>query len=259
MNQDQLIGVRPQHPGHLDARPQLQAPAPQGQQPLQAQPQDALNAHPIYVRAPQPFKSGTDLDVYLRRFVAYANAANCPLRARRNLLLSLLDDKALTGVSRAIENGNANTLDELINELRRIEGYSLNRERFVTELRNRKRLRGESVWDYHLDLYKLAERAYPNDQRMKEGSLRESFIANMNDPYIASRLREAVNIGMEELLDHAINLHGCQQASTRQVNTLTEEKQPSKHCLELEAKLTQLVDLVSNMAVNNLMNCDYHD
>ena len=62
---------------------------------------------------------------------------------RRDLLLSLLDDKALTGVSRAVENGNANTLRALINELRRAEGYSRNRERFVSELRNRKRLTGE--------------------------------------------------------------------------------------------------------------------
>ena len=197
--------------------------------PPQANPQAApangarrnpLLGHPLYVRAPPQYKSGSNLDLYLQRFRAYARALNCPENEQADLLMSLLDDKALSGVSRMIHEGGFD-LDELIAQLRRAEGYNQNSEKYVTELRHRRRLRNEDIWDYYLDLDRLAKRAYPNDQAMREGSLRESFIANIQDPYIASRLRELQELDMERLLDAAIMLHGCQTASAKSVNQVT--------------------------------------
>ena len=52
------------------AAQQLVAPSPA----YQARP--ALN--PLYVRAPLQFKSGSDLELYLQRFRAFARSANCP-------------------------------------------------------------------------------------------------------------------------------------------------------------------------------------
>ena len=94
---------------------------------------------------------------------------------------------------------------DLVTALRRAEGYNNNRERFLTaELRARKRLRNEDIWSYHLALANLAKKAYPDNAEMQAGSLRESFIANLNEPYLASRLRELANLNEDELLDQAI-------------------------------------------------------
>ena len=221
--------------------------APPPYQPAAAPP--AAHQNPLFVRAPPQFKSGTDLDLYIQRFRAYARAANCPPAEQGDLLLSLLDDKALTGVSRAIGQGNLD-LDELIAQLRRAEGYNANSERYVTELRNRRRLRNESIWEYHLDLHKLATKAYPNDLAMREGSLRESFIANINDTYIASRLRELQNLDMEELLDVAIMLHGCQTASAKQVHNIESSDSAASLNADVLHKLNHVTERLDNLSMN---------
>lgn len=209
-----------------DGRPR-QPPPPQQPAPPQqaAAPNNAARnaqfANPLYVRAPPQYKSGSNLELYLQRFRAYARAVNCPDNEQADLLVSLLDDKALSGVSRLINEGGFD-LDDLIAQLRRAEGYNQNSEKYVTELRNRRRLRNEDIWEYYLELDRLASRAYPNDRAMREGSLRESFIANIQDAYIASRLRELQELDMERLLDAAIMLvlHGCQTASAKSVNNV---------------------------------------
>ena len=171
------------------------------QQPLTNRPAAApfvAPVHPLFARTPPQYKSGTDLDIYLQRFRAFARATNCPIAEQGNLLLSLLDDKALYGVCRIFGQGNV-VLEELVVQLRRAEG--LNSERYVAELRNRKRLKNEPIWEFHLDLHNLAKKAYPANDAMRQGSLRQTFIANINEPYIASRLRELPHLDMEELLD----------------------------------------------------------
>ena len=114
--------------------------------PPQANPQAApangaqrnpLLGYPLYVRAPPQYKSGSNLDLYLQRFRAYARALNCPENEQADLLMSLLDDKALSGVSRMIHEGGFD-LDELIAQLRRAEGYNQNSEKYVTKLRHRR-------------------------------------------------------------------------------------------------------------------------
>ena len=136
---------RPRRPGIIDPNG-AGVRNPQGARGLDN------GAHPLFIRPPPLFKSGTDLEVYLRRFQAYARAINCPMAERRDLLMSLLDDNSLSGVYRAAEADPEMTFDELLVQLRRAEGYTRNREKYITELRNRKRLRGESIWTYHLDL-----------------------------------------------------------------------------------------------------------
>ena len=212
--------------------------------------------NPQFIRALPVYKSGGDLDLYLRRFEAYARAVHCPENERSNLLISLLDDKALTGISRAMANNPRLPYPELTNHLRRAEGYTQNREKYITDLRSRKRLRGEGIWEYHLDLYRSAERAYPDNEAMKTGSLRESFIANINDTGLGARLRERPDLGMEQLLDLAIMLYECQTASTpRQVNFIEETKEigPSQEAhTSLSSKIDSLSTLMENMALNKL-------
>ena len=209
--------------------------------------------HPRFIRAPPTFQSGTDLDIYLRRFLSYARAVNCPPDERSALLLSMLDDKALSGVTRVVANNPNIPFDELVAQLRRAEGYAQNSEKYVTELRSRRRLRGESIWDYHLDLHKIAAKAYPHDEAMRTGSLRESFISNLNDSYIASRLRELQNVNLEQLLDAAIMLQGCQQASAKQINFLKKAEVnliESQRLDKLDQKFDTLTDLVGHLTLN---------
>ena len=59
---------------------------------------------------------------------------------------------------------------------------------------------------------------------MQAGSLRESIIANLNEPYLASRLRELAHLNGDELLDQAIMLHGCQTAPKTSINTIAPEE-----------------------------------
>ena len=83
--------------------------------------------------------------MYLQRFRAYSRAAAVPEREQCDLLISLLDDRTLNGLSTLVNQGEYNMAD-LVTALRRAEGYNNNRERFITELRARKRLRNEDIW-----------------------------------------------------------------------------------------------------------------
>ena len=217
---------------------------------------NAPRINPMYIRPPPQFKSGMDFDVYLQRFFAYTRAINCPAPEQADLLISLLEDKALEGISRTV-HGVRGDLDDLIAQLRRAEGLGRNSERYVTELRNRRRLRTEGIWEYHLELHKLAKKAYPNNEAMRNGSLRESFIANINDPYLASRLRELQELGMEQLLDAAITLHGCQTASSKAVNAVRFEDDYDDNQEGNKAQLWQRMDNMSlrldQLAVNQLV------
>ena len=89
-------------------------PDPQTPAPQVAAPAHPHVMHPLSIRAPPRFKSNsTDLDMYLQRFQAYARAVNCPPAEQADLLISLLDDKAFSGVSRLVAEGDFD-LPELI-------------------------------------------------------------------------------------------------------------------------------------------------
>ena len=234
----------------------VRPPAPQQIHPqIQQRLPHRGQLNPQIIRPPPIFTSGGDLDLYLKRFDSYARAIGCPEGEKSHMLLALLDDKALTGIARAIANNPQLLYPELIAQLRRAEGYTQNREKHVTELRNRKRLLEENIWDFYLEIHRLAERAYPENDAMKIGSLRESFIANINDPGIAARLRERQDLNLEDLLDLAIMLQGCQSASTTTINSTKEIAATSLLCPEktlttINNKLDTLAILMENMALN---------
>ena len=132
MNQNVLPG---QPPPQIPVAPPLPRPPPQQpQRPPQLPPNPPrVPLHPLYVRAPPRFKSGSDFELYLQRFSAYARAANCPDEEKADLLISLLDDKALSSLYRLLEEGDYE-MDDVIAQLRRAEGYNQSSERYVAEL-----------------------------------------------------------------------------------------------------------------------------
>ena len=154
-----------------------------------------------FVRAPPAFKTGTDVNIYLKRFDAYAEAINCPEGEKANLLVSLLDDKTLLGIDlQQRPEEDSNDLETLKNKIRTAEGWTQNSEKWIGELRGRRRQRGESIWDFHLALHTLAKRAYPENEILRMGSLRETFIANLGHPQISARLREKQTFTMPEFI-----------------------------------------------------------
>ena len=86
--------------------------------------------NPMFVRPPPQFKSGMDLELYLQRFRAYARSINCPANEQADLLIGLLEDKALEGISRTVQDA-AGDLDDIIAQLRRSEEWNKNTERYV--------------------------------------------------------------------------------------------------------------------------------
>ena len=167
---------------------------------------------PQYVRAPPLFKHNNDFILYERRFRAYADAIACPAENRVHLLLSMLDDKVLGAIDRYVTPQT--TLDQLCELIRESEGYNRhNREQFAKELRVQKRERNETIREFYQALHRIASRAYPDSVEIREAILRESFLSNLNDSYIAARCRERHDLNNEQILQLAITLHSCKEAS----------------------------------------------
>ena len=106
--------------------------------------------------------------------------------------------------------------------------------------------------DYFVDLSRISELAYPNPEQrgIRDANLRQEFIKNINHPMIAARLRENPNMLMEELLDFAILLESCYEASkvsTNHVNFLDTNTNDT-----LNAKITNLTNLMEKMVVNQI-------
>ena len=196
----------------MDENQQLQA---NNQQAGQLDPADR-NANripqPQYVRAPPLFKHNNDFILYERRFRAYADAIVCPEENRVHLLLSMLDDNVLGAIDRYVTPQT--TLDQLCELIKDSEGYNRhNREQFAKELRVRKRERNETIREFYQALHRIALRAYPASEEIREAILKESFLSNMNDSYIAARCRERHDLDNEQILQLAITLHSCKEAS----------------------------------------------
>lgn len=157
------------------------------------------------------YKTGADLDLFLRRWENYAQAVGIQEQDRVFALLSLMDDVTLAAIERHLANQEV-TYQELVAILRRETGLEHpNREAFIKELRNRRRQKGESVRTFYQSLYQLAKKSYPGpeNEAVAANALRENFIYNLADHYISSRLREHPEMTNEDLLQLAVTLEAC--------------------------------------------------
>ena len=240
---------------------------PNDQQPPQLPPrQRAQPAGLQLVRTPPILKLSMDLDTYLRRFDAYTQSIGATPDDIPHLLINSLDDETLQYIERhLVENI---TLPELLAVLRREMGISrLNREDYKAKLRKTLRGRNEDVRSFYSKLWNIAKRAWPDAREVREANLRDVFIDNLQDPSISARLRERPELNNEQLLDLAVTLLNCKNASlSRQseVNAvsgpqyvseqaITVEAEPPSfdpQSLVLERKLDQIIEM---LAVQNCM------
>lgn len=236
MDDQQGLGDQNQVNGHAN------------QQLLQDQAQLVLrNLAPAqYVKSLSSFKHGSDLLIFLQRFRAYCQALQVPVAMMPSLLVAHLDDSALRGIARHLNQDL--TYDEIVDILKKAEGYHENNtDRHITEMAARKRLRNEKVHDYFVDLARMAELAYPRDNQfeIKEQNLRQDFIRGINHPHIAARLRERPDMDLDQLVDWAVLLESCYESS----------KVPStsfNNVSELEPATSSTSDAMLNQIVVNL-------
>ena len=164
------------------------------------------------VRSPPILKLSMDLDTYLRRFDAYTQSIGAAPDDIPHLLINSLDDETLQYIERHLVDNI--TLQELVAVLRREMGISrLNREDYKAKLRKTFRGRNEDVRNFYSKLWNLAKRAWPDANEVREANLRDVFIGNFQDSSISARLRERPELNNEQLLDLAVTLLNCKNAS----------------------------------------------
>ena len=237
LQQDNLAA----EPPAVDVPPPYQLPLGQG-----------IRAAPVqYVRHLPSFKHGADLLIFLRRFHSYCQALRVPDEMLSSLLVAHLDDSALRGISRYLDQNL--TFLELVDVLKKAEGYHANNtDKFITDMAARKRLKTEKVHDFFVDLSRMSELAYPrpDQEQVKTANLRQEFMKNINHPLISARLREHPEMDIDQLLDLAILLENCFEASkvpSYQVNSITEEEQDT-----MGTKISNLTNMVEKLVINQL-------
>ena len=239
-------------PAAVIPRPGQQLPPPP---PLhQHQPNQNLymrQAPVQYIKNLATFKNGSDLLIFLHRFNSYCQALTVPRAMMASLLIAHLDDTSLRGISRHLNDDL--TYEEIVELLKKSQGYDANNtEKHITEMAARKRLKTEKVMDFFVDMSRISELAYPNPHQraIRDANLRQEFIKNINHPMIAARLRENPNMVMEELLDFAILLESCYEASKVPPNHVNFVDTSQDDIMN--TKITNLTNLMEKMVLNQV-------
>lgn len=109
---------------------------------------------------------------------------------------------ALTGSATQLLWGSENlSYDELLEKLKsRFSGRGLE-EKYQTELRCRRRNKGESLRELAQDIRRLMALAYPNEQsRLAEHLARDAFLNSLGDTELELKVREREAETLEEAL-----------------------------------------------------------
>ena len=210
-----------------------------------------------FVRWPIIYKQDMDIELFLRRFQSYVQAIGAEEDEIPNMLITYLDANVLKFVERHLRENI--TYDELIDVLRRELGIDrANREDYKAKLRRTMRGRTEKIRPFYVKLYDFAQKAY-EEQAVRDANLRDAFINNLQDSQISARLREHPEVPNEEILELAVTLMNCKNASLPKQSPLIEANE-----VEIQGqdspKIDQIINLLSNLTVdrdvatNNVQN-----
>ena len=208
---------------------------------------DQQRRNPLqFVRWPIIYKQDMDIELFLRRFQSYVQAIGADVDEIPNMLITCLDDNVLKYVERHLRENI--TYDELVDVLRRELGIDrANREDYKAKLRRTMRGRNEKIRPFYVKLYDFAQKAY-EEQAVRDANLRDAFINNLQDSQISARLREHPEVENEEILELAVTLMNCKNASLPKQSPLIEA-----NGLEIQGqenpKLDQIIDLLGNLTV----------
>jgi len=212
-------------------------------------------AQPLqFLRQPPLLRKESDIDLYLRRFLAYTDSIQAGEEDLVHLLINSMSDEILMSVERHLHNDI--TYDELAAILRRELGEGMeNREEYKAKLRKAIRSKSESVRSFYIRIWQYARKSY-EDQAVRNNALRDSFLCGIGDHQIAARLREQHLLDNEQILEQAVLLMNCKNASqtrltqSSSVNSMTNELGThDTGNTAVEAKLNCLIDLMTANAV----------
>jgi hypothetical protein len=104
--------------------------------------------------------------------------------------------------------------DQLVERQRQRYGSTGQAEKFRTELRARRRRRGELLSELHADISRLMALAYPvsMDSTVRDIIARDYFIASLGDRDFELKLREREPVDLDEALRIAIRLEAYASA-----------------------------------------------
>ena len=112
---------------NIEGQPRPRGPQPPAYQAL-LNPQNPLVRNMPggnFIRSLTPFKSGSDLLIFLQRFAAYCQVLQVPQQFQASLLVSHLDDASFRGIARHLNEDDL-TLGEVVDILKKSQGYSRN-------------------------------------------------------------------------------------------------------------------------------------
>ena len=99
---------------------------------------------------------------------------------------------SLTGIAaQLLWDADGLNYDELVEKLRSRFGGKGMEERFQTDLRCRRRTKGESLRELAQDIRRLMALAYPGEKsNLSEHIARDAFLASLDDPEFELKIRE---------------------------------------------------------------------
>ena len=121
-------------------------------------------------------------------------------------------------------------------------------EKYQTELRCRRRSRGESLRELAQNMQRLMALAYPGKKsRMSENVARDSFLTALNDPELKLKIRERETASLDEALKIAQRLEifksavGMSVSGRQKVNRqVVDDVSDEVSCVNLEIKVKKL-------------------
>lgn len=221
-------------------RPPRQQAAEQVQQHPQRNPLQ-------FVRWPIIYKHGMDMEIFFRRFQSYIQAIGAEEGEIPNMLITCLDDDVLKFIERHLREDI--TYDELVNVLRRELGIdTANREEYKAKLHRTMRGRNEKIRPFYVKLYDYAQKAY-EAQEIRDANLRDAFLNNLQDSQISSRMREHPEMNNEEILEFAVTLMNCKNASLPKQSTILDTNEVHTNDRDY-TKIDHIIKLLENLTQN---------
>ncbi|HSN22635.1 MAG TPA: reverse transcriptase domain-containing protein, partial [Methylomicrobium sp.] len=156
---------------------------------------------------------------------------------------------SLTGVAaQLLWDSDGLTYKELVEKLRDRFGGKGMEERFQTELRCRRRAKGESLRELAQDIRRLMALAYPGEKSsLSDHIARDAFLTALDDPEFELKIREREPIDLDSAVKIAQRYEVFKAAADasssgrhRMTRKITEDTQATPRFAELEARMTSL-------------------
>jgi hypothetical protein len=161
-----------------------------------------------------PYNGETSLNTWLAQFQNAATSNQWDSSAQLAHLTNSLIGKAADAL---LEHGDdiPQTVEELIKTLKLKFGDEGQADKFRAELKARRQRSNESLQSLHLDIQRIASKAYPGVRNDTVSLLaRDAFLDAMTDQELAFKIREMDVLDIRQANKHAVRLHAIRSRRT---------------------------------------------